>query len=224
MYTILLVEDDKIVAASIRQVLAKQNFRVEVRETLEKSYTFLREQRPDLAVVDRNLPDGDGVELVEYLEETTSLFPILILSGYSTLHDRITGLEKGADDYLVKPFSTTELRLRIEKLLAKTKQLKLDVLEVGALKLHLENGRVEWHGKVIRIRKREFEILQILARYKNRVVSRKVLIDHLWPDGEVPTEGTIDVYVRRLRMLLGKAGQNIQTIRGYGYTMVEKKS
>ncbi|MBW7943863.1 response regulator transcription factor [Patescibacteria group bacterium] len=215
-HLVLLVEDDPLVARSIAQVLPKQ-YTMTTTSNLESSYRYLAEERPALIVLDRALPDGDGLELVEYMTQLDHTAPLLVLSRKSTVQDRINGLRKGADDYLIKPFSTTELLLRIERLLYSTKHRKEEAIRFGELELLLDKGQVILGKHILRLRRREFQVLSYLVRQNGRVVTRDQLINHIWPDGKIPSYATIDVYIRRLRMMLGPYGSIVRTIKGYGY-------
>jgi DNA-binding response OmpR family regulator len=215
-YNVLLIEDDPLIARSLRQVLPA-HYQLQVTTSLSESYKYLSESRPALIVLDRSLPDGDGLELVEYIHQLDQTSPLLVLSGKATVQDRIAGLRKGADDYVIKPFSTMELLLRMEKLLYTTKHQKQDVLEVGDIELLLDRAQVKVGDHLLRLRRREFQILCCLVRQKGRVVTRDQLVSHIWPDGVFPCYATIDVYIRRLRMMLGKYGKMIKTVKGYGY-------
>lgn len=214
--TILLVEDDPFVARSIQQVLPPE-YRLDVRKSLATSYSYLNEKKPEIIVLDRTLPDGDGIELAEHLQSSDYGSQVLIISGKTMVHDRIEGLRKGADDYLTKPFSTTELLLKLEKMLRTTKQLPDGTVQVGEITLIADTGQVLLGKHIIKLRKREFQILSYFARNTGRVLSREQIINRLWPDGVTPSYATIDVYIRRLRMMLGTYGNYIHTMKGYGY-------
>lgn len=215
-YTVLLIEDDPLVAKSIQQVLPN-DLRLETAHSLESSYKYLAKTRPSLIVLDRTLPDGDGIELVEYMSQLDQTSPMLVLSGKATVQDRIQGLRKGADDYLVKPFSTTELLLRIEKLLYSTKHQRSTSLKFGEIELLFDKAQVLLGNHLLRLRRREFQVLSYLIKQHDRIVTRDQLINHIWPDGSIPSYATIDVYIRRLRMMMGKYGRVIKTVKGFGY-------
>jgi len=215
-HTVLLIEDDPLIAKSIQQVLPP-DFQLETTPNLESSYRYLATKRPALIVLDRALPDGDGLELVEYLSQLDQTSPLLVLSGKASVQDRIQGLRKGADDYLIKPFSTTELVLRMERLLYSTKHQRTHSLRIGDLELLFDKGQVLLGKHLLRLRRREFQVLSYLVEQNGRIVTRDQLINHIWPDGSIPSYATIDVYIRRLRMMLGRYGQMIKTIKGYGY-------
>lgn len=215
-HTLLLIEDDPTVSKAIQQVIPT-DYTLATTTSLEASYRYLATTRPALIVLDRTLPDGDGLELVEYVNQLDQTSPMLVLSGKSTVQDRIQGLRKGADDYLCKPFSTTELLLRIEKLIYSTKHQRNGSLKFGELELLIDKGQVLLGEHLLRLRRREFQVLAYLVRQNGRIVTRDQLINHIWPDGSIPSYATIDVYIRRLRMMMGKYGQMIKTVKGFGY-------
>jgi len=215
-HTVLLIEDDPIVSRSIEQVLPPE-YQLETTTSLETSYRYLAKNRPSLIVLDRSLPDGDGLDLVEYLSQLDDTSPLMILSGKASIQDRIIGLRKGADDYLIKPFSTTELLLRMERLIFSTKHQKTHNIKFGELELLFDKGQVLLGKHLLSLRRREFQVLSYLVHQNGRLVTRDQLINHIWPDGTIPSYATIDVYIRRLRMMLGKYGQMIKTIKGFGY-------
>ncbi len=221
MHNILVVEDDTQLTHSIQQLLPKSEYRVFTAANLEEGYTFLATHRPSLVMLDRRLPDGDGVEIAEYLHHSLSTSPILILSEKCSIPDRIFGLQKGADDYLAKPFSSVELLLRVQKLLARTKNLDSGPLRAGQLSLFPRAGLVHVGQRTVQLRKREFELLAFLVRHKNCVINREMIIDNIWGEADTPSFTTIDVYMRRIRILLGSHNTIIQTIRGFGYIVKE---
>jgi DNA-binding response OmpR family regulator len=155
--------------------------------------------------------------LIEYMASSRSSIPLLVLSQRSTISDRILGLEKGADDYLAKPFSASELLLRMKKLLSKTKQLDSYAMRVGEVTLYPQRGTVEVRERKVHLRKKEFLIFAFLVRHKNTVMNRETIIQHVWGDRKTPSDTTVDVYIRRIRLLLGKNEKVIRTVRGYGY-------
>ena len=215
--TILLIEDDPFIVQSIKQMFPA-HYHLDVRKDLESSYEYLSIKKPAMILLDRTLPDGDGIDLLEYIAQVDQVSPLLILSGKAHTHDRIEGLRKGADDYLAKPFSTTELLLRVERLLKTTKHHQNNRSVIGPLELLHDRGQVLIDQHLLRLRKREFQILAFLAEQQGHIITRDQMINHIWPDGVYPSFATIDVYIRRLRMMLGKYGKLIQTVKGYGYT------
>jgi DNA-binding response OmpR family regulator len=223
MHNILLLEDNFSVSRSILEALPNYLYQTRVARTVGQAYQQLSSYRYDLIVLDRNLPDGDGIEVAEYLYQSQRDMPILVLSEKSSTPDRIWGLKKGADDYLPKPFSHEELLLRMEKLLTKTKHIAAAALQVKGLTVFPSEGVVIVDQEKVSLRRKEIEILSFLMRHKNSIVTRELLIENIWPNEEMPTYATIDVYIRRIRILLGKKHDLIKTVRGYGYILKEEK-
>jgi DNA-binding response OmpR family regulator len=221
MNTILLVEDDMWVVESLRQTLNCEKYHIVHVPTLHLGYQFFENQRPNGVILDRHLPDGDGLELVHYLHEVIPSLPILILSEKSGVSERVVGLEKGADEYLEKPFSAAELRLRLDKLLNSTKQIQNERYYAGSITVFPSQGITRVRDREVPLRKREFQILAFLIKHKNQLVSREMVVNHIWGDADTPSDTTVDVYVRRIRQVLGNTEKIIKTIRGYGYIVKE---
>jgi len=222
MYHILLVEDNITTAKHISAMLPSELYFTSVARSIEQAQSYLGRNKYDLVVLDRNLPDGDGLEIAEDLYWSHREIALLILSEKGALDERIRGLRKGADDYLPKPFSMDELILRIQKLLTKVKQLDAFALHVGQVSVFPQSGTVCVKDETIQLRKRECEILSFLIRHKNRIVSKNSLVENVWREDLTPVDSTIAVYIRRIRMRLGKTGYQIKTIRGFGYIITDK--
>lgn len=220
MKTIFLVEDNASLRSSISSFLISRNINVIPCSDLDSAYLQLEKITPDLMIVDRVLPDGDGLELVEYISNVAFQIKTLILSDKKDVEDRIDGFSSGVDDYLGKPFSSKELNFRVLSLLAKNKIKSESIIELGPIKLFVDDGYVQVDSENIIVRKKELQLLQCLARHQGQVVSRDQIIDCVWGYGnEIPVASTIDVYIRRLRMLLGEYGGMIKTVRGFGYKL-----
>lgn len=222
MHQILLVEDNITTAKHISSMLSSEMYFVSIARTVEQARTFLDRKKYDLVILDRGLPDGDGLSIAEDLYWSHREIPILVLSDKSLVEDRVRGLKKGADDYLAKPFSMDELLLRMEKLLTKVKQLDAFALHVGEVSVFPQSGTVCVKDDVVHLRKKECEILSFLIRHKNRTISKDMLVENIWNNEVVPLDSTIAVYIRRIRMRLGKTGYTIKTLRGYGYMITDK--
>lgn len=217
MKNILLLEDDLRLSKTLQEALQDlaQCWSV---GSLAAAYMKLESREFDLVIVDRNLPDGDGLEIIEYLCESTYQTKILALTAKNKIHDKIEGLEKGADEYLPKPFSLAELKLRVKKLLYIDKLTSDERLAIGTLEFFPAKGVVMLGSRAVQLRKKEAEILHCLLRYRNQVVTRKMIIDAVWGQSDlIPTETTLDVYIRRIRILLDDYSRAITTIRGFGY-------
>lgn len=217
MKKLLIIDDDfdlvTVLASSLSQL-----YQVTTAGSLEAAYTYLETQHFDLAIVDRILPDGDGQEIISYLESVSYQTKVLAVSQLSQVQDKISTLEQGADDYLVKPFSLAELKIKVDKSFHYDKRKDSTLLSLCELQFNPETGEVKIPGAEIQLRRKEALILSCLLRYKNRVVSRETIIDEVWAASDViPTQTTLDVYIRRIRILLKTYGSRIQTRRGFGY-------
>lgn len=225
MQSILLVEDDTEFARSLVDTLRRKGLEVTRAATYYAGERLLSTRDYKLVIIDRILSDGDGLHLAELIHTTHYQTKVLMITTKSMVADRIEGLKAGADDYLGKPFSQQELLLKIDKLLAKEKMLTHQSITIGMITLFPQSGKLFVDGKQRVLRRREADMLACLMRYKNRVVTRQMLLDIVWSgEVDIPTYGTIDVYVRRLRMILGKKRKIIKTIRGFGYLLVAPTS
>jgi DNA-binding response OmpR family regulator len=218
MQRLLLVENDLSLAKSLKQLLINAGYAVEVASSLETAYVALGKQGFELVITDRILDDGDGIELVSFLQDVSYETRVLVLSQRNQDFDRVSGLEDGADDYLGKPFSTREFLLRVSVLAHRQKMKNQEYLQLGEVILHPSSGFLKMADSECRLRKRESQILACLLRRQGSVVSKNHLIESVWQSEDaIPTYTTVEVYIRRLRMALGKQQSLIKTIRGFGY-------
>lgn len=222
MKHILIVENDTTLAQTLANHLKTKKYFCTICDSVENAISELESFSYDLVILDRILSDGDGIEVAEFISDFAYQTKVLILSEMSQVNERIKGLEKGADDYLAKPFSISELTLKIKKLLDTQKIKSYEKLTLGPLTILPETGEVTVQNKKICIRKKEIQLLACLIRYKNQVVSREKIIDIVWGGSyDLPTQSTLDVYVRRLRVNLGEYKEHIKTVRGFGYMASE---
>lgn len=224
--TVSIVDDEPDILQLVSLRLEREGFNTkgflsgrEFLDSLEK------EEAPDLVVLDLMLPDVDGLEICRFLRSDPRYrsVPIIMLTAKADEEDRIVGLELGADDYVVKPFSPRELVARVKAVLRRGEPPPEKGLWVGGL-LYLDLQRYETYvrGKRVDLTTTEFRILAILASRKGWVFTRGQLLDHLWGDEKAVTERTIDVHVKRLREKLGEAGRFIKSVRGLGYKLEER--
>jgi two-component system, OmpR family, response regulator len=222
MKNLLLVEDDASIA---RQLLShfQKAWNITWAATSDEAYAAIDRTRFDIAVLDRMLPDGDGVDIAAYLYDVSYATRVLMLSQRSAVVDRIEGLEHGADDYLAKPFSLPELKLKLHILHRHSKHRMLETYTGSCFTFTFETGRLEFgDGRATQLRKKEALILTCLIRHKHALITREALIADVWGGTELPTQTTLDVYIRRIRILLHPFGDCIQTRRGYGYIFTER--
>jgi DNA-binding response OmpR family regulator len=221
---IMIVENDAGTRSLVAEIASGLGHKVVVCSSLSEAYQSLTNARIELAIIDRVLDDGDGLELVEYLHEASFATKTILLSQLSETTQRILGLEQGADEYLAKPFSVAELKLKLRMLLQREKRKQHETLRAGMIELEPETGTLKVGQHSCTIRKRVSQILAYLLRHKNQVVSREMLIEYIWASAdEQPTQATIDVYVRRIRMLLKEQSSQLRTIRGFGYMLVDRE-
>ena len=219
---ILVVEDDP----SIRELLAinleSAGHRVTQAPSAEAAESLIKASLPDLILLDWMLPGRPGPQFAARLREDarTAEVPIIMLTARTDEQDRITGLEVGADDYIVKPFSPRELIARIKAVLRRRKpQLTEDLVEAQGLVLDPVTHRVSVNDQVISIGPTEFRLLHFFMTHPERVHSRSQLLDKVWGDHVFVEERTVDVHIRRLRSILEASGHDalVQTVRGSGY-------
>jgi two-component system, OmpR family, response regulator len=219
---ILVVEDDPVTADQLADSLANNGYEIDV--AVDGNIGLSRGRSAEYAVmtIDRMLPGIDGITVIRQLRKEGVITPALILSALGEVDDRVRGLRAGGDDYLVKPFASVELLARIEALARRsTVVLKETVLLAGDLELDLVSRTAKRAGREIALRPREFEVLWYLVRNQGRVVSRAMLLQHVWDLHFDPTTNIIDVYVGRVRRKVD--GQHayplIHTVRGVGFCL-----
>jgi two-component system, OmpR family, response regulator MprA len=219
---ILVVEDDAEITDALRRSLRHEGYEVRTAgdgvEALDAAAQFI----PDLVVLDLGLPRLDGIEVCKQLRADGDV-PILILTARTETDDRVTGLDSGADDYLVKPFERQEFLARIRALLRRRPPRGSASLAVGDLKLNPDTREVHRAGREIELTNREFELLEYLMRNERLVVSRERLLDEVWGYDPMAATNTIDVFISNLRRKLEGAGETrlLHTKRGAGYVLKE---
>lgn len=216
---LLLVEDD----ASLRQGLARQlegeGYRVDQAADGAEGLYMAQEFPFDLAIVDLGLPKVNGLTIVQRLRAEGSAMPLLILTARSSWQDKVSGLEAGADDYLVKPFEYPELAARVKALLRRSLKAPSDVLALGPITLELGAQKVKLHGEELELTTFEYRMLEFLVRERARIVPKQELADYLYPQGEDRDSNVLEVLMGRLRRKLDPDGTlaPIETVRGRGY-------
>lgn len=220
---ILIVEDEKDIVKMLEYNLKKEGFRVMDARDGEDALDLAAREHPDLILLDLMLPGMDGLEVCKTLkkESKTGLIPIIMLTAKSQESDKIIGLELGADDYIIKPFSPRELIARIKAVLRRVNDKgKLpEIFQAGDLKIDFSKISVEVKEKPVELTSKEFELLKTLLKAKGRVLSRDYLLDTIWGFDhamEIQTR-TVDVHIRTLRKKLKSEAKNILTVKNYGY-------
>jgi two-component system OmpR family response regulator len=223
-FRILVVEDDPSAAEFVVNGLRQDSYTVEHVASGPAALHMATSEAFDAIVLDRNLPGVDGLSVLKALRAAQKTTPILILSALAHADERVVGLRAGADDYLGKPFSYSELQLRLDNLLkrsgAKTQEL---VLRCGDLELNLLTRRVTRAGGTLDLLQREFQILECLLRHKDKVVTRTMLLEQIWDYRFEPHTSLIDTHISRLRKKMdeGFGKPLLHTLRGVGYRLSE---
>jgi two-component system OmpR family response regulator len=220
---ILLVEDDRGVSDYIATTLREHGHTVEAAIDGTQGLALAESSSYDALILDRMLPGLDGLSLLKRLREAGDRTPALILSALGEVDDRVEGLQAGGDDYLVKPFAFVELLARLEVLARRSQPSNHSeiILQAGDLVVDLLTRKVTRGSENIPLQAREFKLLEFLLRHKNQVVTRTMLLEHVWEYHFDPQTNVIDVHISRLRQKIDRdpAHSLITTIRGAGYTI-----
>jgi two-component system OmpR family response regulator len=213
---ILLVEDDRVLADALSRALVQSAHAVDVVSTGEEADHALAPGSYDLAILDIGLPGLSGLDVLKRLRGRKSTMPVLMLTAFDTLSDRVHGLDLGADDYLAKPFDLPELEARVRALLRRSTQSTPE-LEHGLLRFDTVGRRVFHDKRPVELSPRELALLELLLMRAGRVVSKEHMVNHLYGWGEEVGDNAIEVNVYRLRKKLEPLGCEIRTVRGMGY-------
>ena len=219
---ILIVEDESPIAELISVNLRHNGFQPVWAMDAESAQRELDEILPDVILLDWMLPGESGLALARRWRSAarTKAVPILMLTARGDEADRVAGLDAGADDYIVKPFSPRELLARIRAVLRRrVPESTGGLVKIAELQLDADTYRVSWQDKPLKVGPTEFKLLQYLMRHPERVHTRGMLLDKIWGDHVYIEERTVDVHVKRLRESLGDAGTMIETVRGAGYRL-----
>ena len=220
---ILVIEDDTSVADYVRKGLDELGYTVDVAGDGKQGLFLATTEAYDLLIVDRMLPELDGLTIVQTLRASDASVPVLFLSALGEVDDRVKGLEAGSDDYLTKPFAFSELKARVEALLRRRQSTDAQVTElvVKGLRMDLLTRTVERDGKAVNLKPREFRLLEFLMRNAGQVVTRTMLLEQVWDYHFDPQTNVIDVHVSRLRSKIDKGFEPplLETVRGAGYRL-----
>lgn len=217
---ILVVEDDRRIADFVAKGLGESGYSVTMAHDGEEGYLGALLNDYDLLVLDLMLPTMDGIAIARKLRAMHRTIPILMLTARDTEQDKILGLDVGADDYLTKPFSFGEFLARVRALLRRESLARTSVMQVADLEVDTAARRVRRAGREIALSAREYALLEYLVHHAGQVVTRELLVEHVWSDAEVESN-VIDVYVRYLRQKIDAPFGTplIHTVRGVGYTL-----
>lgn len=218
---VLVVEDNDELVVLLTKALERAGLDVDGVRTVGDAEASLRAMNYAAVVLDLGLPDADGLSLLDQMRRRRDATPVLILTARSGIEDRVEGLDKGASDYLIKPFATEELIARLQALLRRAPTPEGHVLTLGNVTLETAGRQTSVAGKPVAVPAREADLLEVLMKRNGRLVSHEVLRGQVFGAAQGVSSNAIEVYIHRLRRLLTDAGANVQihTIRGAGYLM-----
>jgi len=226
--SILIVEDDNDIAESLVYNLKREGFRTVVAESGEKGLRIALDDKstPSLILLDLMLPGMTGLELCRRLrrEESTEKIPIIMLTAKAAEADKINGLDIGADDYIVKPFSTKEVIARVRAVLRRVEKDSMPNYEDGRLSVDFRDMRVSCLGMPVRLTRKEFALLSYMINNTGRVATRQQLLDNVWGYNYFGDTRTLDVHIRRLRQKLDECADHIETVVGIGYRFTGQRN
>lgn len=217
MTEILVIEDDDAISDLLRRGLTYEGYRVAVAQDGTAGLRLARDAPPDLVVLDLMLPGLDGLEVCRRLRAAGDV-PILVLTARGTVSDRIAGLDSGADDYMVKPFSIDELLARVRALLRRKGPQEENELAFADVRMDLKSHEVRRGDRLIHLTAKQYELLEYFLRYPRQVLSAEMIYAHVW--GSTYDSNVVQVFIRNLRQALGEPDL-IHTIRGAGYVLKE---
>jgi two-component system, OmpR family, response regulator PrrA len=218
---VLVVDDDEAIRSALERALRLEGFAVEVAEGGRRALELVEERRPGVIVLDVVMPDLSGVTVTSRLRARGVDTPICILSARDEVQDRVAGLEAGADDYVIKPFDLEELAARLRALLRRVPEAEGSLVRVGDLIVDPGQRSVRRAGRNVELTRREFELLEQLARHRGMVLSRQQLLECVWGYDFEVDGNVVDVFVGYLRRKLEAGGESriIHTVRGVGFVL-----
>ncbi len=218
---ILLVEDDPALRKLLKEALPESIFVIDISETGREGLDLISKRKPDLVLLDWNLPDLNGFEVCKFIKQNkdTSHIPVIMVTAYSELNRKVSALDVGADDYITKPFEIEELIARVKAVLRRRQGgAPEEAITKGGIVINLTTYSVDVEKKPIVLTAKEFDLLYVLMKNAGRILTREFLLERIWGYAVDVSTRTVDVHIRRLRKKLGtKCAQNIQTFRGVGY-------
>ena len=222
---ILIVEDDKKIAAGIQKGLVSESYAVDLAKDGIEGERLAKVNNYDVIILDIMLPKQNGFETCNNLRKNAINTPILMLTALDDVFDKIKGLDKGADDYLSKPFHFGELLARIRALIRRNSEVKSSKISVYGIDLDLNTHMAHRAGKEIKLSSKEFALLELFMMNPNKILSREVISEHLWDMNFDPRSNVIESFIKFLRQKIDKEFDNqlIQTVRGSGYIFSEIK-
>lgn len=217
---ILLVEDDASLAAGLKSALGREGFAANHVATGREAILAAKADRPDIIVLDLGLPDMDGLDVLTQLRQLDEPVPVLVLTARDSLDDKISGLDRGADDYLAKPFDMQELAARLRVFERRLATAKTSTIVIGDVELDTSAHSVSICGEKVELPRREYMLLKTLMESAGRVLTREALETRLYSWGEEVTSNALEVHIHHLRKKLPE--NMIRTVRGIGYTVAQQ--
>lgn len=219
---ILIIEDEHKIAQALKKALQQENYAVDVSYDGDDGFAMATTEPYDLAIIDRMIPgEYDGLGVVKAMREAKIHTPVLLLTAKGTVNDRTTGLDAGADDYLVKPFALEELLARIRALLRRPNETHQTVLTIDNLSMNTVTYEVKRADKIISLTGKEFALLEFLLRNQGRPHSKESIISHVWDYSADVLPNTVEVYMKYLRQKIDDPFDRplLHTVRGFGYKL-----
>lgn len=222
---LLVIEDERIIADSLKKGLEQEGFVVDVAYDGQEGYDFALNEEYDVILLDLMLPFMDGLTICKKLRENKKTTPILMLTAKGEVEDKVSGLNIGADDYLAKPFDFSEVVARVKALGRRPKEIKAEKIQVADLVVNLTDLKVKRGSTSIDLSKKEYALLEYLARNSGKVVTKEKIMENVWNFDADILPNTVEVYIGYLRNKIDKPFKGeklIKTVRGFGYSLGEK--
>jgi len=219
---VLVIEDEHKIARALKKALEQETYAVDVAYDGDEGHAMATTEPYDVAIIDRMLPgDYDGIAIIKAMREAKIHTPVLLLTALGSVNDRTTGLDSGADDYLVKPFALEELLARVRALLRRPAEQQATILTAGDLSLNTVTFEVKRGDTNIQLTGKEFALLEFLMRNPNRPLPKNVIISHVWDYDADILPNTVEVYIKYIRNKIDQPFDKpmIHTIRGFGYKL-----
>lgn len=219
---VLVIEDEHKIARALKKALEQESYAVDVSYDGDDGYAMATTEPYDVAIIDRMIPgEYDGLAIVKAMRTEKIHTPVILLTALGSTNDKTTGLDSGADDYLVKPFALEELLARVRALIRRPKEQISTVLSAGDLTLDTTTFEVKRAGKTIQLTSKEFALLEYLLRNQNRPLSKETIISHVWDYDADILPNTVEVYIKYLRTKIDTPFKKplVHTVRGFGYKL-----
>lgn len=220
---VLIVEDDAQLRDVLSRALEESGFSTAVAEDGLRAETLAAEGEYDAIILDWMLPGMSGLDVCRRLRDAGDTTPVVMLTARDEIEERISGLDAGADDYVVKPVDTGELQARLRAIIRRSARQRSAVYTAGPLKLDVSAREVSIGSRRIELSQREFDLLELLMRNANVALSRQAIEERVWGAQFASASNVVDVFIRRVRKRLGIAGEVIETVRGHGYRLTTRK-